>query len=455
MAALGGAFATFAKPFPFIVAGSICAECGETSVRLAHATGYTSLTSSFAELGLPEPLLAALQTAGHDTPTPIQARAIPLVLDGSDLLGVAQTGTGKTGAFTLPMLARMLTRKRGRPAPKRPRALVLSPTRELAGQIAQTLKLYAAGTRMRWAVVVGGVPQRPQQRSLERGVDVLVATPGRLLDLVGQGLCALDDVDTLVLDEADRMLDLGFQKPILEIAEHIGTERQTLLFSATMPPAVERFASQLLRAPARVEIEAPRITVDSIAQEVHFVEQPAKRRFLMELLDDPELARVILFTRTKHGAERLADHLTDADIAAEAIHGNKAQGARQRALARFRDGRARVLVATDVAARGIDIPDVTHVINFDLPNEAETYVHRIGRTGRAGRTGVALSFCAPDERAYLRAIERLTRQDLGGGEHRDGRDGRGRNRGRGAPARRQGKGHGHGGGRGRRSRSAA
>ncbi len=371
------------------------------------------MTNSFADLGLPEALTDALAAAGHATPTPIQAQAIPAALAGRDLMGIAQTGTGKTGAFALPLLARRLAAG-GKAIAGAPKALVLAPTRELATQIAEAMKLYAAGSRLRWGLVVGGMPQRPQTRALERGLHVLIATPGRLLDLVDQGFCELGLVETLVLDEADRMLDLGFQQPILKIAELVGT-RQTLLFSATMAPAVERFAARLLRDPARVEVKGESVAVDRIAQRVHFVAQPDKRGFVVDLLNDPELARVILFTRTKHGADRLAEHLSRVDIRAEAIHGDKAQRQRQRALDRFRDGHARVLVATDVAARGIDVPDVSHVINFDLPNEAETYVHRIGRTARAGRHGVALSLCAPDERASLRDIERFTGQDLGAG----------------------------------------
>ena len=371
------------------------------------------LTSSFADLGLPEALLAALTAAGHTHPTPIQAEAIPHVLAGSDLLGIAQTGTGKTGAFALPLLAQRLATG-SKAVPGAPQALIVAPTRELAGQIADTMKLYGAGTRLRWGLVVGGMPQRPQTRALERGVHVLIATPGRLIDLIDQGFCDLSRVEMLVLDEADRMLDLGFQQPILDIAARIG-QRQTLLFSATMAPTVERFAARLLRQPVRVEVKGETVAVDRVAQEVHFMAHPEKRSFVTELLQDPALARVILFTRTKHGAERLAEHLSRVDIAAEAIHGDKAQRQRQRALDRFRDGRARVLVATDVAARGIDVPEVSHVINFDLPNEAETYVHRIGRTARAGRHGIALSLCAPDETGYLRDIERLTGQDLGAG----------------------------------------
>jgi ATP-dependent RNA helicase RhlE len=369
---------------------------------------------SFAALGLPERLCATLDAAGHHTPTPVQAEAVPPLLAGRDLLGIAQTGTGKTAAFLLPVLADRLAAG-DRPAKGGARALVLTPTRELAAQVATAFDLYAEGTRLSRAVVVGGVPQGPQVKRLARGIDVLVATPGRLLDLVDQGRCDLAQVATLVLDEADRMLDLGFREPIRRIAGLVAPGRRTAMFSATMAPAIETLARELLAAPVRVEVKAEAVAVERIAQRVHFLDQPAKREFVLELLSDPDLARVILFTRTKHGAERLAQHLSRADVAADAIHGDKTQKARDRALAGFRRGHTRVLVATDVAARGIDVPEVTHVINFDLPQDAETYVHRIGRTGRAGRAGVAVSFCAPDERGRLRDIERLTGLDLGAG----------------------------------------
>jgi ATP-dependent RNA helicase RhlE len=378
-------------------------------------------TVSFAALGLPERLCATLDAAGHHTPTPVQAEAIPSLLAGRDLMGIAQTGTGKTAAFLLPILAERLAAG-DRPARGGPRALILTPTRELAAQVATAFDLYARGTRLSRGVVVGGVPQRPQVQRLARGVDVLVATPGRLLDLVDQGRCDLSFVETLVLDEADRMLDLGFREPIRRIAGLVDPGRRTAMFSATMAPAIETLARELLTAPERVEVKAETVAVERIAQHVHFLAQPAKRDFVVDLLGDPELSRVILFTRTKHGAERLAEHLSRADVAADAIHGDKSQKARDKALAGFRRGRTRVLVATDVAARGIDVPEVSHVINFDLPQDAETYVHRIGRTGRAGREGTAVSFCAPDERDRLRDIERLTGLDLGAGPvRREGR----------------------------------
>jgi ATP-dependent RNA helicase RhlE len=375
------------------------------------------LTHTFATLGLPERLCAALDAAGHHTPTPVQVQAVPPLLAGRDVLGIAQTGTGKTAAFLLPILAARLAAG-DRPARYGARALILTPTRELAAQVATAFDLYAQGTRLSRGVVVGGVPQGPQVKRLARGIDVLVATPGRLLDLVDQGRCDLSHVETLVLDEADRMLDLGFREPIRRIAGLVAPGRRTAMFSATMAPAIETLARELLTTPERVEVKAETVAVERIAQHVHFLAQPAKRDFVVDLLGDPELSRVILFTRTKHGAERLAEHLSRADVAADAIHGDKTQKARDRALAGFRRGRTRVLVATDVAARGIDVPEVSHVINFDLPQDAETYVHRIGRTGRAGREGTAVSFCAPDERGRLRDIERLTGLDLGAGPAR-------------------------------------
>ena len=372
---------------------------------------------SFAALGLPERLCTTLAAAGHHTPTPVQVRAIPSLLAGRDLLGIAQTGTGKTAAFLLPILAARLAAD-DRPERGGARALIVAPTRELAAQVATAFDLYAAGTPLTRGVVVGGVPQGPQVKRLARGVDVLVATPGRLLDLVDQGRCDLAQVETLVLDEADRMLDLGFRRPIARIAALVGADRRTAMFSATMAPSIATLAGELLDDPVRVEVAAATVAVERIAQRVHFLPQPAKRDFVLELLADPELSRVILFTRTKHGAERLAQHLGRAEVAADAIHGDKTQNARDRALHGFRQGRTRVLVATDVAARGIDVPAVSHVINFDLPQDAETYIHRIGRTGRAGRDGVAVSFCTPEERGRLREIEQLIGLDLGAGPAR-------------------------------------
>ncbi len=399
------------------------------------------MTLSFAELGVAEPLTLALAAAGHDTPTPIQAQAIPPLLDGRDLLGIAQTGTGKTAAFLLPLMSRLLaapqpTTKRGA------KILVLAPTRELAQQISDAFKLYGQKhTRLWQTVIVGGVPQSRQARAMAKGVDLLVATPGRLLDLVDQGLVRLDTVDTLVLDEADRMLDMGFAPAMKRIAALIRAERHTILFSATMPKAVEKLADELLRDPVRVEIAAKTISVERIEQQVHVVPQARKRAFVVDLLADPALARVILFTRTKHGADRVCEHLEKGGIDAEAIHGNKAQGARQRAMKRFRSGEARVLVATDIAARGIDVPGVTHVINFDLPVEVETYVHRIGRTARAGGEGVAISLCDPGERKQLEAIQRYVERKGEPEPVRHGRPGQAR-RGNGRPAQHEAP-HGH------------
>lgn len=376
--------------------------------------------TTFSDLGLAEPLLRALHAENYTSPTPIQARAIPLLLAGRDLLGIAQTGTGKTAAFGLPLLQR-LSETPGQAGPKAARALILAPTRELAIQIDAALRTYGRHLRLRQAVILGGVGQLPQVRALARGVDILVATPGRLLDLVAQGHIRLDKATTFVLDEADRMLDMGFIRDVRKIVKALPAKRQSLLFSATMPADVERLAHDMLRDPARIEVTPKVVTVDRVKQHVHFIEAPKKRALLAELLRDPQLARVIVFTRTKHGANRVAEHLDKMGVATEAIHGNKSQGARQRALESFSTGRARVLVATDIASRGIDVDGVTHVINFELPNIPESYVHRIGRTARAGAHGIAVSFCDPSERAYLRDIERLTKRPLlvaGGGPAR-------------------------------------
>ncbi len=368
-------------------------------------------TTSFSGLGVAEPLRRALRAEDYTSPTPIQTRAIPPLLAGRDLLGIAQTGTGKTAAFALPLLQH-LAATHGHAGPRGTRALILAPTRELALQIGDRLMAYGRHTGLRHTVILGGVGQRPQVKALSRGVDIVVATPGRLLDLVDQGHLRLDKASFLVLDEADRMLDMGFIRDVRKIIAALPRQRQSLLFSATMPADVERLAREILRDPARVEVSPRAVTVDSVDQRVIFVATADKRALLTELLIDRALARVIVFTRTKHRANRVAQQLDRAGVGAEALHGNKSQNARLRALDSFRAGGARVLVATDIAARGIDVADVTHVINYELPNEPESYVHRIGRTARAGAAGIALSFCDPTERAYLRDIERLTRRPL-------------------------------------------
>jgi len=363
---------------------------------------------SFSQLGLAEPLLRAIREQSYQSPTPIQAQAIPSILRGRDLLGCAQTGTGKTAAFALPLLQNLAGAERRRA----PRALIVSPTRELATQIVEDVRAYGRYLRLSAAVVFGGVSQSRQVAALERGVDVLVATPGRLLDLLRQGLVHLGDVSTLVLDEADRMLDMGFLPDVRRIIAALPAGRQTLLFSATMPTEIANLAAQLLRDPVRVAVAPPATTAETVHQKVFLVARDDKPALLLHLLGDAELARVLVFTRTKHGADRLCRRLGQGAVEAVAIHGNKSQNARQRALEDFRRGDARVLVASDIAARGLDIDDITHVVNYDIPNEPETYVHRIGRTGRAGAAGEALSFCAQEERGFLRAIEKLVRAPI-------------------------------------------
>jgi ATP-dependent RNA helicase RhlE len=365
----------------------------------------------FADLGLAAPLLGALAAEGYTTPTPIQSRAIPTVLSGRDLCGIAQTGSGKTAAFALPILQRLSAAPQ-RPAPQSCRALVLSPTRELASQIADSFRSYGARVPISTTVIFGGVPIGPQRRRLARGVDVLVATPGRLLDLSESGSLALSSVEVVVLDEADRMLDLGFIHALKRIVKLLPPQRQTLLFSATMPRTIADLAEDFLVEPVKVAVTPPATTVQRVEQDVAFVSSDRKRDLLTAFLRDPAFQRVLVFTRTKHGADRVVRHLVGTDIEATAIHGNKSQPQRERALADFRDGRARVLVATDIAARGIDVDGVSHVINFDLPNVPEDYVHRIGRTARAGAPGVAIAFCSDEERSYLREIEKLTRVSI-------------------------------------------
>jgi ATP-dependent RNA helicase RhlE len=366
---------------------------------------------TFKDLGLGPDLLRALEAEGYTHPTPIQAQAIPSLLDGRDLLGIAQTGTGKTAAFVLPILqtlAKVPTKAKAR----KPQALILAPTRELAIQIGEGVATYGQNLHLRHAVIFGGVGQNPQVQKLVRGVHVLVATPGRLLDLIGQGHIELDNISFFVLDEADRMLDMGFIRDVRKVAALLPEKRQSLLFSATMPSDIAKLAASLLHEPERVEISPKVITVDKIEQSVYFRETGEKLALLAEIMGDESLYRVIVFTRTKHRANKVSEYLKKRSIPAEAIHGNKSQTARQRALETFKSGDTRVLVATDIAARGIDIDDVTHVINFELPNEPESYVHRIGRTARAGADGIAFSFCAPEERPYLRDIERLIKRTI-------------------------------------------
>ncbi len=378
--------------------------------------------SHFEQLGLIEPLLRAVQSAGYERPTPIQESAIPPALRGEDILGLAQTGTGKTAAFVLPILQRLTeSRPRGRgrtvsvtgsaASVNTPiRALVLSPTRELAAQIARCFADYGKYTKLKHVVIFGGVGQGTQVSELRRGPEIVVATPGRLVDLIDQGLVDLSEIETFVLDEVDRMLDQGFLPAVRRILNVIPRERQTLFFSATMPTELEPLADRILFKPVRVAVAPVASTPDRVDQAVYYCEQPEKRVLLVRLLREPEITRCVVFTRTKHGANRVAKHLVDNGIQADAIHGNKSQNARERALAGFREGNLRVLVATDLAARGIDIDGISHVFNYDLPNEPESYVHRIGRTARAGAGGSAIAFCSSEERGMLSRIERVIKR---------------------------------------------
>jgi ATP-dependent RNA helicase RhlE len=364
--------------------------------------------SNFSDLGLSGPLLKALASEGYTHPTPIQAQAIPQVLTGRDLCGIAQTGTGKTAAFALPILDRLAKSPRP-PTRKSCRTLVLSPTRELATQIADSFRAYGRHMRLSTAVVFGGTSVSKNERQVAGGVDILVATPGRLLDLVDRRALSLREVEILVLDEADQMLDLGFIHALKRIVKLLPAKRQSLFFSATMPKTIASLADEFLSDPAKVAVTPVATTVERVEQRVMLVPAAQKQALLAAVLRDPAIERVLVFTRTKHGADKVVRGLDREGIAAAAIHGNKSQPQRERALAAFRAGKSRVLVATDIAARGIDVDGVTHVINFELPNVPESYVHRIGRTARAGADGVALSFCNEEERAYLRDIERLTR----------------------------------------------
>jgi ATP-dependent RNA helicase RhlE len=368
---------------------------------------HTKLTqTTFQALGLAEPLLRALQARKFEIPTPIQADSIPPLMAGRDLLGVAQTGSGKTAAFTLPIL-QALGSQQVRSAPFVTRALILAPTRELAIQIDETVRALSMHMRLRTVVIIGGASRFKQVEAMRRGADIVIGTPGRVCDLMMTRELQLGAVTHFVLDEADRMLDLGFIKDIRRIVSALPPQRQSCLFSATMPHEVASLANSLLREPVRVEIVRKEETAPKIEQFVHHLAQSGKQSLLLSMLDDPALSRVIVFTRTKHGANKVATVLENAGIQVNAIHGNKSQPQREKALREFRTGRARVLVATDIAARGIDVTGISHVINFDLPAEPESYVHRIGRTARAGAAGIAISLCDPSERSTLRIIERL------------------------------------------------
>ena len=364
---------------------------------------------NFSELSLTRPLLRAVEEQGYTQPSPIQAKAIPPVLEGRDLLGCAQTGTGKTAAFALPMLQLLAAR---RPARSQVRALVLTPTRELALQIGESFAQLGKYTSIRHTVVFGGVGQGPQAAAMAKGVDVLIACPGRLNDLIGQGLADLSGVEIFVLDEADRMLDMGFVHDVKRVMAKLPAQRQNLMFSATMPKEIEQLADSFLNRPVTVKVDPPSSTVDRIEQTLYPVCKADKRRLLVWLLNEGGVPGALVFSRTKHGADRIAKDLTRAGVSAAAIHGNKSQSARVAALEGFKNGSTRVLVATDIAARGIDINELSHVINFDLPEVPETYVHRIGRTARAGKSGVAISFCCPEEQEYLAGIEKLIRKKL-------------------------------------------
>ncbi len=367
---------------------------------------------SFENLKLIEPILRALKTEGYTTPTPIQEQAIPIVLQNRDLLGCAQTGTGKTAAFAIPILQLLYQDKLQHKEPKTIKALILTPTRELAIQIDESFAAYGKHTGLKHLVIFGGVSQNPQTDALRRGVDILVATPGRLLDLMNQRYVHLEHVRMLVLDEADRMLDMGFVHDVKKVIAKVPAKRQTLFFSATMPNEIKQLADSILHNPERVEVTPVSSTADTIQQSLYYVEKNDKKALLIHLLKDKAIKTALVFTRTKHGADKVVKDLVRVGITAEAIHGNKSQNARQRALSNFKNRTTRVLIATDIAARGIDIDELSHVINYELPNIPETYVHRIGRTGRAGLNGVALSFCDAEEVEFLKDIHKLISKQI-------------------------------------------
>jgi ATP-dependent RNA helicase RhlE len=367
---------------------------------------------TFKDLNLVPSILKALSKENYTAPTPIQEQAIPAVLAGRDLFGCAQTGTGKTAAFALPIIQLLNGQPRKPNTPRRVRSLILTPTRELALQISDNIKAYSQYIDLRCAAIVGGVSQHMQERALQQGADIVIATPGRLIDLINQKCIDLQYVQILVLDEADRMLDMGFIHDVKRIISKLPSQRQTLFFSATMPPEISSMVKSLLVNPVKVEITPVSSTVERIKQSVYMVDKENKQNLLNDLLQDKSIASALVFTRTKHGADRVARGLGRAQISAQAIHGDKSQNARQNALSNFKNGTTRVLVATDIAARGIDIEELSHVINFNLPNIPETYVHRIGRTGRAGLSGIAISFCEFEEMPYLKDIEKLIKKTI-------------------------------------------
>jgi len=367
---------------------------------------------TFKELGVIDPILDALRAEGYTQPTPIQQQSIPILLEGKDLLGCAQTGTGKTAAFAIPILQHLYKEKQQAGRTRHIRALVVTPTRELAIQIGESFTTYGKHTGIRNTVIFGGVKQAAQTAALKQGVDILVATPGRLLDLINQGYVTLRHIRYSVLDEADRMLDMGFIHDIKKIIAQLPRDRQSLFFSATMPPDIVRLSQQILGNPEKVSVTPKQTTAEKVDQSIYFVSKKEKSRLLVHLLEDQKRDSTLIFSRTKYGADKIVKMLAKASIRSEAIHGNKSQNARQRALGNFKSGRSKVLVATDIAARGIDVDNLSMVVNYDLPNIPETYVHRIGRTGRADASGVALSFCDAEERAFLKGIQKLIGQKI-------------------------------------------
>jgi len=365
------------------------------------------MNTSFNDLNLIEPILLALKTEGYTSPTPIQAQTIPLALQHKDILGCAQTGTGKTAAFAIPIIQLLSQNKNVSPGKREIKSLILTPTRELAIQIEESFKNYGKNTNLKCKVIFGGVSQHAQVESLRQGIDILIATPGRLLDLMNQKHVNLSHIQFFVLDEADRMLDMGFVHDVKRIITKLPKQRQSLFFSATMPPVIVELADTILVNPSKVEVTPVSSTANTINQEVYFVDKENKRNLLIDILKDKTIERVLVFARTKHGADKISKDLVKSGIGSQAIHGNKSQNARQHALNNFKSKLTRVLVATDIAARGIDIDELTHVINYELPNIPESYVHRIGRTGRAGASGIAISFCDAEEKEYLRDIQKL------------------------------------------------